>query len=73
MTLTFLSTRFFTLFVTVAGLLAAAPVVAQTPRNAAWWTDASRILAGEAPTAGSALGKLATEPSVEQHRSESVV
>lgn len=68
MTLTFLSTRFFTLFVTVAGLLAAAPVVAQTPRNAAWWTDASRILAGEAPTAGSALGKLATEPSVEQHR-----
>lgn len=59
-----------------AGLFAVAPVFAntaqaptvQTARGAAWWTDAGRILAGEAPTAGSALGKLANQPAVQRHR-----
>ena len=71
MTLSRLYTRcsqFFAVAVTVAGLVAAAPAAAETSRNAAWWTDASRILAGDVPNAGSPLGKLAKEPSVEQHR-----
>lgn len=41
---------------------------AQVTRNSAWWTDAGRILAGEAPNAGSALGKLANQTSVQTHR-----
>lgn len=40
----------------------------QTIRNAAWWTDASRILAGQMPEAGSALGKIANSAPVQQHR-----
>jgi hypothetical protein len=40
----------------------------QNVRNAAWWTDASRILGGLPMEAGSALGKLANLPPVQQHR-----
>ena len=68
MTLTARITRIFSATLTVAALIAAAPAAAHTTRNAAWWTDASRILAGEMPTAGSPLARLAQEPSVEQHR-----
>lgn len=66
--------RFYFVTVTVACaaacLFATAPAAAQSSRNAAWWADASRILAGEDPTAGSALGKLANEPAVAQHRKQ---
>jgi hypothetical protein len=61
-------TRIFTAALSVASLVTVLPALAQTPRNAAWWTDASRILAGDAPNAGSPLAKLANEPSVDQHR-----
>ena len=44
------------------------PVAAQTARDPSWWTDASRILAGEEPNAGGELGRLAKQPSVLQHR-----
>ena len=68
--------------VMTASLFAAAPALAQTlpaaastpavppsaVRNAAWWTDAARILAGQAPDAGSELGKLAKLAPVQQHR-----
>ena len=69
--------------VVAASIFAASPVVAQTaqtaqtaqpaqttqpPRNAAWWTDAGRILAGDAPNAASALTKVASQPSVQRHR-----
>ncbi len=37
-------------------------------RDAAWWTDAGRILAGEVPNAASVLGKIANQPSVQRHR-----
>lgn len=40
----------------------------QSPRGAAWWTDAGRILAGETPNAGSALDRLANQAAVQQHR-----
>lgn len=60
--------RFFAIPLIAAGLVAATPAGAQSTRNAAWWTDASRILAGEMPNAGSPLVKLANEPSVEMHR-----
>ena len=40
----------------------------QIKRNAAWWTDAGRILAGEVPNASSTLGKIANQPSVQRHR-----
>jgi hypothetical protein len=61
-------TRIVAATLSVAGLLATAPALAQTARNAAWWMDASRILAGEAPNAGSPLAKLAHERAVDQHR-----
>ena len=70
--------------VVAASFFAAAPVFAQTAqtatatpqttpiplitRGAAWWTDAGRILAGDVPSAGSVLGKIANQPSVQQHR-----
>ena len=68
--------------VMTASLLAAAPALAHTPsaapatpadpppvaRNAAWWTDASRILAGQAADSGSPLAKLANLAPVKQHR-----
>lgn len=60
--------RFFVLALVAAGLLAALPTSAQTARDAAWWTDASRMLAGDKPNAGSNLAKLAHEPAVVEHR-----
>jgi hypothetical protein len=47
----------------------AAPPMQATPavRSAAWWADAGRILAGEAPEAGSVLGKIAHQPAVQRH------
>ena len=50
------------------GLLATSSALAQTARSAAWWTDAGLILAGEEPNAGSDLGKIAKQASVQQHR-----
>jgi hypothetical protein len=54
----------------VTPLLQSAPVshTPQAVRNAAWWSDAGRILAGEAPNAGSTLGTIANQPAVQQHR-----
>lgn len=57
----------------VTGLAAAGPLPAQKAqsapivRSAVWWSDAARILAGEAPKAG-VLGKAAELPSVQRHR-----
>lgn len=54
-----------------ASLIAVSPALAQTApstRDAAWWTDAGRILAGETPTAGSALAKVGNQPAAQQHR-----
>ncbi len=49
--------------------ITAAPVTSPPAvRNAAWWTDASRILAGQLPEAGSALSKIANTMAVLQHR-----
>jgi hypothetical protein len=64
------------LSVAAASLLASAPAFAntaqtpplQTTRSVAWWTDAGRILSGEAPNAGSVLGKIANQPGVQRHR-----
>ncbi|MEO7404892.1 MAG: hypothetical protein ABIU95_14590, partial [Burkholderiales bacterium] len=47
---------------------AAAAESANVTRSAAWWTDASRMLAGLDMNAGSELAALAKRPSVDQHR-----
>lgn len=61
--------RLFVLTLVITGLLAAPSTAsAKSERDAAWWTDASRILAGERPNAASDLAKLGNEPAVAEHR-----
>lgn len=69
LTIAVVSLIFSGLFAAGAALANTAQAPAAQPaRTAAWWTDAGRILAGEVPNAGSALGKIASQPAVQRHR-----
>lgn len=53
----------------MTAVLTALSTASATPtRDAAWWTDASRILAGDKPGSAGVLSRLGNEPAVVEHR-----